>query len=460
MKSISIYASLIVLLFSCTGKVATQKAVPDLEHRVDSLVQTYLDSSKIAGVAIAVFKGEEKLLLKSYGYADLEFDVKMPVDASFEIGSVTKQFTAAAILQLVAGGKLKLEDDITKYLNFDTQKRKVTILNLLTHTSGIPGYTEMPEFESISLQSLERDTLLRMIEKKPFDFEPGERLIYSNTGFFMLGLIIEKVTGLTYEEYVKKNLFEKASMENSYYASNSMVIKNRAHGYATDNKELVRADYLNHLWPYAAGSLCCTAEDLARWNNALHHGKILNDSMYKEFITPARLNDGTVTRYAKGINVTGENERRMLAHGGGINGFVSENRFFPSENLSIVVLINSTGPVSPGKIAEYITTILLGKPPVDTQLYKGNLSGFTGTFQGRGRGEDLLADVTVSDSTIQVKINDARPRPLSYWKDNKWRNQSGAIYEFVAKNDTVRELRIDQVGGFYILKKTSPNRGK
>lgn len=456
----SIYAFLIVLLFSCAGKEAGRQAVTGLEYKVDSLVSTYLDSSKIAGVAIAVYKGEQKLLLKSYGYADLEFDVKLPVNASFEIGSVTKQFTAAAILQLVQEGKLKLDDDITKYLRFDTQNRKVTILNLLTHTSGIPGYTEMAEFENLSMQRHKRDTLLRLVEKKPFDFEPGEKLIYCNTGFFMLGLIIEKVSGMTYEDYVKKNLFDKAGMTDSYYGSENRIIKNRAHGYDVDNKMMVRAAYLNHLWPYAAGSLCCTAGDLVRWNNALHHGKILGESMYREFITPARLNDGTVTRYAKGIGITGENERRMLSHGGGINGFLSDNRYFPSGEISIVVLINTMGPVAPSKIADFITNILLGSPAALRQLYKGDLSRFTGTFRGKGRGSDMVAEVTRNDTTILIKFADSKPAPLLYWKENKWRNKGSAIYDFGATNDSTRELRIDQVGGYYILKKTGPaNKG-
>jgi len=223
---------------------------------------------------------------------------------------------------------------------------------LLSHTSGIKGYTELPGFGIISFQKFQRDTLLRIVEAKPFDFEPGKLLIYSNTGFFILGLIIEKVSGLSYEEYIMKNLFEKAGMTNSYYCSENRVIKNRAHGYDTDERGLVRAAYLDHTWSYAAGSICSTVEDLVKWNNALHHGKILNESIYREFITPARLNDGTITHYAKGITITEKNGKKMIEHGGGISGFLSENRYFPEEDISIVVLINSTGPVVPTMIVD------------------------------------------------------------------------------------------------------------
>ncbi len=156
---------------------------------------------------------------KPMEWQTLNLMLKCRWDASFEIGSVTKQFTGAAICQLAEAGKLNLDDDITGYIKFNTHGKKVTIWNLLTHTSGIKGYTELPVFEKLSMVSYKRDTLLRLLENEPFDFEPGEALIYSNSGFFMLGLIIEKVSGLTYEEYVTKNLFEKAGMKTPIMAA-------------------------------------------------------------------------------------------------------------------------------------------------------------------------------------------------------------------------------------------------
>lgn len=453
MKSILFPIVLVLLFSSCTKKEAQTKPVSNLESHVDSLIKTYIDSSKIAGIAIGVFKRDEKILLKSYGFADLEFDVKLPVNASFEIGSITKQFTAAAILQLAENRKINLDDEITKYINFNTQGKRITVRQLLSHTSGIKGYTEMPEFGILSMQKYSRDTLLRIMEKKSYDFDPGEELIYSNTGFFMLGLIIEKVSGLTYEEYVQKNLFERAGMTNSYYGSENKVIKNRAHGYDTDKDGLVRAAYLNHTWPFAAGSLCSTVEDLVNWNNALHHGKILSDSMYQEYISPFRLNDGTLTRYAKGITVTDHNGRKMFEHAGGINGFLSENRYFPNENISIIVLINSTGSVSPVKVADFITEIIFGKPSNELHAYSGDLSKFTGTYKGHGSGRDMIANVTKNDSVILLKIDDSEPIYLNYLNKNLWVDKSSSTYKFLGSEDSINELQIDGVYGFYILKK-------
>jgi len=451
-----ILLSLVVTLSFCRNSPTSSQPDAKLEKKVDNLVQSYVDSKKAAGVAVAVYRGNEKLLLKSYGYADLELDVPMPVNASFEIGSVTKQFTAAAILQLVEQGKLSLADDLTKYIHFNTQGKKVTILQLLTHTSGIKSYTEMPMFENLAMRKYQRDTLLRIIEKEPFDFNPGEALIYNNTAFFMLGLIIEKITGITYEDYVKKNLFDKAGMNNSYYCSESKITKNRAHGYDMGEKGLVLAGYIDQTWPFSAGSLCSTVEDLIKWNDALHHGKILSDKMYKELISPAVLNDGTITHYAKGITVTNLNGRKMIEHGGGIPGFLSESRYYPTENLTIVVLVNTTGPVAPGEIADNIDNYISGSSKKELHFFKGDLSKFSGTYKGRGRGEDLAVKVMNNDSTLSVQFGDDKSKPLYYNTDDSWTDATSGsrISTYIFKQaDTSSELRIDQVYGYYILKK-------
>ncbi|MEO8475332.1 MAG: serine hydrolase domain-containing protein, partial [Chryseolinea sp.] len=322
MKILTIIA-LSLLILSCS-KPESDTAVKDIASVIDTLIQKKVDSTQMAGAVVGVFKGNDKIFLKSYGYADLEFEVRMPVDASFEIGSVTKQFTAAALLQLVEQGKVNLGDDFTKYVKFDTKGKHITVRQLLNHTSGIKGYTEIPEFGDLMVKKLDRDTLLRIVEKKDFDFNPGEALIYNNTAFFIAGLVIEKASGQKYEDYIGKNLFEKAGMTHSYYCSESKITKTRAHGYDGSPKGLKRAIYLDHQWPFAAGSICSTVEDLNKWNQALHHGNIISETMYKEFLSPAKLINGATTHYAKGITVRKTNGKTMLEHGGGIPGFLSE----------------------------------------------------------------------------------------------------------------------------------------
>jgi CubicO group peptidase (beta-lactamase class C family) len=452
MKISFITLLLISLTLGCKqGKNHSTESI-DLETRMDSLVKTDMDSMRAAGIAVAVFKKDKPLLLKSYGYADLEWSVKMPVDASFEIGSVTKQFTGAAILLLAQQNKLNLDDEINRYITFNSQGKKVTIRHLLSHTSGIKGYTELPEFENFSKLKFPKDSLLRLVEKHPFDFDPGEALIYNNTGFFMLGLIIEKISGLSYEEYIKKNQFEPAGMSNSYYCSESKTIKNRAHGYDMGDKTLVRAGYLDHTWPYAAGSLCSTAEDLAAWNQALHHGKILNETSYAEFLKAAQLNDGSPTHYAKGITVTEFRGIPMISHGGGINGFLSENRYFPGEDLSIVVLVNTTGPVSPHYLADQLSNWLLKPADKSKNMFTGQMAGYLGKYKGRARGSDLTVTITKNDTTLLMQMGDNSPMPLKFHDGSDW-TDGNTRYMFKGVDTSYSELRIDQTYGYYILKK-------
>jgi CubicO group peptidase (beta-lactamase class C family) len=451
MKNLTLILVIFLFLCSCESPQKQATTTSALELKVDSLVQRYLDSAKIAGVAIAVMKDNQPLLLNSYGYADLAFDTKMPVNATFEIGSVTKQFTGAAIMQLVEQGKLSLDDDMTKYVAFDTKGRKVTVRQLLSHTSGIKGYTELQVFGKLAMEKHKRDTLLRVVEKESFDFEPGEALIYNNTGFFILGLIIEKVTGQSYEEYVTKNLFEKAGMSNSYYASERTIMKNKAHGYEMGEKGLVIASYLDHTWPYAAGSLGSSVEDLVKWNDALHNGKILSEVGYREFITPVTLNDGTVTQYAKGITVTESHGRTMLEHGGGIFGYLSENMYYPQDKLSIVVLVNTAGPVGPTEIANHIAGWIFGKQESNSTAFSGDVKKFAGVFKGRGRGRDMVVTIENNNNLLVAKYTEGKPDTLKYVKDNTWTDGNGT-YIF-SGTDNLNELRIDQVYGYYSLKK-------
>src|SRR5262249_20944069 len=292
---------------------------------------------KVAGGSVSVQLRGETLAAKSYGVADLELDVPMPSDASFEIGSVTKQFTAASILLLAERGKLSVDDEVTRFLpDYPTHGQRITIRHLLNHTSGIRGYTELPELGDLMKLKKPRETLVTLFGDKPLDFNPGEALVYNNSAYFLLGLIVEKVSGQTYAEFVKSNLFDKVGMPGSYYCSESAVHRHHAHGYATDNGTLVLKGFISHVWPYSAGLLCSTAADLSAWLAALHGGRVLSADSYRAMTTPGSLADGTKVRYGFGVGVAQLNGRRAVFHGGGINGFLSEAEYFPDSGLSIV----------------------------------------------------------------------------------------------------------------------------
>lgn len=454
-----LYALAGFLFWACVTQPESgtpEKVVGDqsLEAFVNDLVQPEIDSQQLAGVAVGVKKGDQTLLLKTYGYADLEHEVPMPLDASFEIGSVTKQFTAAAILQLAEAGQLSLEDDFTQYVDFDTGGRTISIQRLLDHTSGIKGYTEVPAFfGEFSVSDFPRDTLLRRMEKEPFDFEPGEAEIYNNTAYFILGLIIEEVSGQLYADYVEENLFAKARMDNSYYCSNSRIVKDRAHGYAMAPEGMVRAAYLNHKWPYAAGSLCSTAEDLLKWNEALHGGKVLSEAMYQSLITPGVLNDGTELRYCKGITNFDYKGNQCISHGGGINGFLSESRYFPEEDLTIVVLVNTTAPSTPDEIADQISDEMLNIQEPEPLDYDGDVTILSGKYEGAARGMPLTMYVEGKDGVLLISGEEGGEQDTLNYYGGYWGDGSVPRATFLIKDGEAEELRYDHISGYYRLKR-------
>jgi D-alanyl-D-alanine carboxypeptidase len=228
-------------LSACGGGKSGGGAPADraaLVARIDSIVSAPIDQGKVAGASIAVVRGSDTIAVRGFGRASLELDVPTPPHAIYEIGSVTKQFTASAILQLVEQGKVDLDADVRTYLpDYNSQGRRIPVRRLMDHTSGIKGYTEMPEFGTLASQKLPRDTLVTLFSKQPFDFEPGEELIYNNSAYFLLGLIIEKVSGQPYAEYIKEHLFRPAGMVDAQYCSERSVQARKVQGYDTDRVE-------------------------------------------------------------------------------------------------------------------------------------------------------------------------------------------------------------------------------
>jgi len=435
-----------------TRTFAQSSGPPDLAA-IRAIVEAPIKSGKVAGAAVAVARQGQSILSESFGKADLELDVPMPADASFEIGSVTKQFTAAAIMLLVERGKLGLDDELTKYLpDYPTNGQRITIRHLLTHTSGIKGYTELPEFGDLMPLRKSPDTLVKLFSGKPLDFAPGENLVYNNSGFFLLGLIIEKVGGQSYADFVKANLFDKVGMPGSYYCSERAIHRHHAHGYDTFANALVLKGAISHVWPFAAGSLCSTAADLSAWTAALHGGRVLSAESYRAMTTPAALNDGTKTRYGFGIGLGDIRGRHAIAHGGGINGFLSEVEYYPDSGLSIVVLLNTAGPAGPADLAKDIADVVLGKVPEPTNTYSGDLTAFAGTFEGVGRGRPTVVTIAVDGGKLMMKGTGPEPRALAF-RSGETFAAGEALVAFVRDGGRVTRLHLDTGGGHVVLKK-------
>jgi len=428
---------------------------------LDSLARAHAADTLVAGTTVAVVHRGDTLLLGAYGLADLEWQVPMATDAVFEIGSMTKQFTAAAVLQLVEQGKLDLDADLTTYLpDYDTQGRKIPLRRLLDHTSGIKGYTEMPTFGEIMMRDLPRDSLVARFQAVPLEFEPGMALIYNNSAYFLLGLIIEKASGEKYEEYVKKHIFEPLGMSRSYYCDQSAVVERRAHGYDQGPQGLVQKAYLSHLWPYAAGSLCSTAGDLVRWNQALHGGRVVSAESYRALTTPRPLQDGTPIRYAMGLTALDDDGRRALTHGGGINGFLSDGWYYPDEDLIVVVLQNAAGRRAPGALSRALIDAVLGPgtPPV-AGTFTGDPQRLVGTYRGPARGRPLTVTVSVEDGALEIRPEGvgATPRP-AYVDGLRWRVGNNFWIFDAGPAGHATALHLDQGGGHYVLARVEGSR--
>ncbi|HLL81651.1 MAG TPA: serine hydrolase domain-containing protein, partial [Longimicrobium sp.] len=347
-----------------------------LDVRLDSVAASGVVENRAVGIVAAVVRGNDTLLYKGYGKADVEWDVPMPRDAMFELGSVTKQFTAVALLQLRDEGKLSLDDEITKWLpDFDTRGNRVTLRRLLDHTSGIVGLTEMPEFGTlVTNERFPRDSAYALIRRTPFQFRTGEAQIYNNSAFFLLGLVVEKASGMSYEDYVEKKIFEPLGMSRSMYCNSVENVPRRAHGYMVAATRAVRRARTNvHTWPFAAGSLCSTAGDMVTWVRALHGGKVLSPASYAEFIAPSKLNDGTPLRYGMGVQVGPDpGGHKYIGHGGAIAGFTAEVGWYPDAEMAVVVLQNSNGTLDPGAVASELASQVLGWNRPDPRSFSGD----------------------------------------------------------------------------------------
>ncbi len=415
----------------------------------DSLFQTSVDKAFIAGASVIVYQNGKELLNKTYGFASIELQAPMPENPSFEIGSVTKQFTAAAILRLVEDGKLSLEDDFTQYMEFDTKGRVVTVGHLLNHTSGIDSYTEISGFGDLAVHDYERDSLVRLVEQQNFLFEPGEALIYNNSAFFFLGLIIEKVSGMSYEDYLKEAFFTPLGMSNTYYCSTSEVVAGKVYGYGYSGDGLRQKQFIEHTWPYAAGSLCSTTEDLLIWMKALHGGKIFGTDSYQKMITPGTLSDGTGVRYAMGLTNYSNFGNQEIGHGGGIPGFLSQTTYFPESDLYLICLVNTTGPKGAPYFVEELTWRILEKQQYVKMELDIDKSSLAGTYSGQARGQQITLTIEeVADGITLLNESESEPDTLDIYVGNSTWMDGNSTVQF---RDS--ELHIDQRYNHYVLSK-------
>jgi len=333
-----------------------------LVHYVDSVATAAVAEHRTAGVSVAVVKNGRTVLAKGYGFADLENDVPATAETVYRIGSITKQFTSAAIMKLIEQGKLSLDDTLQKFLpNFPTQRNRVTVRHLLNHTSGIKSYTSLgPRWARVVRLDLAPDSVVALFANEPFDFKPGDAYRYNNSGYFLLGMIIEKLSGKPYGQYLQDEFFAPLGLESTMYCDQAPLIKHRAQGYATQpGGKFINAEPLSMTQPYAAGALCSTVNDLVTWTQALSSGKVVSPASYRLMTTPGTLNDGKPITYGFGLGTGTLGGHRQVSHNGGINGFISELHHYPDDSVITVVLTN-TGALTAVQLERLIARRALG----------------------------------------------------------------------------------------------------
>lgn len=429
----------IILIFG-TSLFSQNKIDKKISKEIDSYLNGQIRSNQ-PGMAVLVAKNGNLLFRKGFGKANLEWNIPIETNTVFQIGSITKLFTVIGILQLVERQQLSLEDPIQKYIpTFPNNGNSITIEHLLTHTAGIKDYYSMTHPDP---NALRRDfkpiEIINFFKDEPLEFDPGIKSSYTNSGYFLLGYIIEVVSGLPYEKFIQENIFEPVGMKNSYYGDYAKVIPNRANSYSEKEGVFENGEFISMSVPYAAGALLSTVEDLYLWHSALFSNELLSKDQLAKSFTAYLLNDGTKGDFGYGwfVDYVQVNGSPTLAHSGGISGFNSLIMYLPKEDILVLTLSN----FREAKVEEITTQVAAlatgnkstNEPQISYELlnaYKGKYAMSSDTMRIAEIKElegkliievrnEWKAELTpVSDSIFNVK--NVKPKAtLEFAKDEK-----------------------------------------
>ena len=324
---------------------------------MEQIVQDAVKENHFMGTVL-VDRDGKAILDKGYGSANLEWNIPNAPDTRFRLGSITKQFTAASILLLEERGKLKVEDPISKYMpDAPAAWKNITFVHLLSHTSGIPSFTSFPDYEQLQSSPVTTEQLVARFRDKPLDFQPGEKWQYSNSGYALLGYLLEKISGQKYCDFLQQNIFAPLAMHDTGCDRNSVILPRRASGYTPGAHGLENASYIDMTVPFSAGELYSTTGDLLRWQQGLFGGKVLSPASLTKMTTPVKEN------YGFGLSIETIKGHERISHGGGINGFNTSEYWYPKEKLCIIVLANVNGN-SPSEISNHLASIMYGEPVI------------------------------------------------------------------------------------------------
>jgi CubicO group peptidase (beta-lactamase class C family) len=369
--------------------------------RIQQIIASYVDQRTFMGTVL-VAKDGKVIVDRGYGSADLEWNIPNSPATRFRLGSITKQFTAASILLLQERGKLSVEDPVSKYMpDAPAAWSKITIYNLLTHTSGIPNFTGFPDYRTTEWKDTTPAGLVGRFREKPLDFEPGTKFNYSNSGYVLLGYLIEKISGQTYADFLQQNIFTPVGMKDTGIDSNAAILPQRAQGYRRSPHGIEHDGYISMTIPFSAGAIYSTTGDLLKWEQALFGGKVLKPESFAKMTTPFK-ND-----YGCGLFIRTVDGHKFMTHGGGIEGFNTSLTYYPDDKLTVIVLGKLTGG-APDQIARYVGQTLLGQTVVlpserkEVNLSSATLPDYAGTYHVADLDADLI--IAVKEGHLTGKL--------------------------------------------------------
>lgn len=394
-------------------------AAQPLAAQIDALFKPQYKPHQ-PGATVIVVKNGKTILRKAYGAADLAANRPLTPGTVLRLGSITKQFTAAAILLLADEGKLALNDPITRFFpDYPLGGKTVTIEHLLTHTSGIVSFTGKPSYGANMATDFSVAQMIDGFKNDPLEFEPGTQYRYNNSGYFLLGAIIEKVSGLTYAQFLERRIFTPLGMKDTAFEGHERSWAPRAAGYSKEEQGFVPAKKLSMTQPYAAGSLVSTVDDLARWDAAIGAGRLLTPASWKMAFKPYMLTPQKSTDYGYGWHVGTLQGVPVIDHGGGINGFSTYALRLPQQKVFVAVLANAdSGGPDPEVLAKKAAALAIGKPFVEHKaitLEARALQAFVGDYE---TDSDDKRSFTVRDGVLVMQRGQGRTHPLKAFAPN------------------------------------------
>ena len=400
----------LLLIFAVLSS-GQDKPQPDPVPRMEQIIQSVVADHRFMG-SVLVARDGKPLLDKGYGFANLEWQIPNTPTTKFRLGSITKQFTAASILLLEERGKLKIDDPVKKYMSdAPAAWDKITFFHLLTHTSGIPSFTSFPDLPTRQLQAMTPQQLVDWFRDKPLEFEPGSKWNYSNSGYVLLGYLIEKISGQSYADFVRQNIFTPLGMKDSGYDSNSAIIERRAAGYSTGKNGPENAGYVNMTVPLSAGALYSTTEDLLRWEQGLFGGKLLSAASLAKMTTPFKED------YAFGLGVFTREGHKVIWHNGGIEGFNTAMAYYPGDKLIVEVLANLNGPAA-DQLSAQLGKVALGEKVVlpserkEIPLSPQTLQKYAGNYELTFPERTVPLVITFEEGKLLAQLNQQRKFPI------------------------------------------------